>query len=353
MDQTVRNNPDEVSLKDLVAKLRSYRRYLWSKWLLIVIFGLLGAVIGILYSLYKKPVYTATCSFVLDENKTSGLSQYAGLASMAGIDLSGSSGGVFGGDNIIALYTSRSMITKCLLDTASFNGKPQQLIDRYADFLHLKDQWAKKELDINFTTTPEKFNRATDSVLIDIVDFINKKVLIVTKPDKKLDIINVDVSFGDELFAKNFDDKLVATVNNFYILTKTKKTAATVAVLQRQADSVRQQLNASIGGVASALDASPNANPALLSLRVPSQRKQVDVQASTAIYSELIKNLELSKISLRQETPLIQVIDSPVLPLTVKHIGKITGFVAGAFLGAVFIILCLSVIRVYALVIGE
>src|SRR5206468_630735 len=80
-------------------------------------------------------------------------------------------------------------------------------------------------------------------------------------------------------------------------------------------DSVKRVINESIGGVASSLDAAPNANPQLLSLRVPSQRKQIDVQASVAVYSEIVKNLEISKLSLRKETPLIQVIDAPVLPL--------------------------------------
>jgi uncharacterized protein involved in exopolysaccharide biosynthesis len=73
-------------------------------------------------------------------------------------------------------------------------------------------------------------------------------------------------------------------------------------------------------------------------LRVPSQKRQVDVQSSSAIYGEIVKNLELGKISLRQETPLIQVIDQPVLPLPVKKVTKIAGFVLGFILGGILII---------------
>jgi uncharacterized protein involved in exopolysaccharide biosynthesis len=46
----------------------------------------------------------------------------------------------------------------------------------------------------------------------------------------------------------------------------------------------------------------------------PSARKQVDVQANTAILTELVKQSELAKVTLRKETPLIQVIDRPILP---------------------------------------
>ena len=42
-----------------------------------------------------------------------------------------------------------------------------------------------------------------------------------------------------------------------------------------------------------------------------------DVQVLNAIYLELIKNTELVKMNLLNETPIIQLIDVPVLPL--KH----------------------------------
>jgi len=339
----VKHETDEVTLKEIVLKLRAYNKFLKSKWLVIILCGVLSGLIGLVYALYKKPAYIATCTFVLEESKGSGLSQYADLASAAGIDVGGGSGSVFAGDNIIELYTSRIMIGKTLLNSINVDGKKQLLIDRYINFLKLRQKWKKNDdIDsISFQVPAEKFNRKQDSILIDIVTNINKKVLTVGRPDKKLSIVNVDVRFGDELFAKAFNDSLVATVNDFYVKTKTKKTALNVAVLQKQADSVRAVLNYSIGGVASAIDAAPNANPLLSTLRVPSQRKQVDVQSSTAIYAEIVKNLELSKISLRQETPLIQVIDNPILPLTVEKASKIKdlllGFIAGAFIALVYV----------------
>jgi len=343
MEKVSKSESKDITLKDIVLKINSFFRFLTRKWIVILVCGILGAMIGLAYAIFKKPSYIATCSFVLDETKTSSLSQYAGLASMAGIDLGNNGGSVFAGDNIVELYTSRTMIARTLLSKIQVNGKPQLLIDRYVNYLDLRSRWRKSDgIDsIAFDMPIEKFNRKQDSLLIAIASDIDKKVLAVGRPDKKLSVINVDVKFGDEAFAKAFNDSLVATVNDFYIKTKTKKTALNVQVLQRQADSVKAVLNSSIGGVAYALDAAPNANPLLQSLKVPSQRKQVDVQASSAIYAEIVKNLELSKISLRQETPLIQVIDSPILPLTVDKASKaknlIFGFVLGAFVAVFYL----------------
>jgi hypothetical protein len=332
------NNGDEISLGDILLKVRSGIKYLKSKWFTILFIGILGGAIGLIYAIFKKPKYTAVCTFVLDEGSKGGaLGQYAGLASLAGIDISGANGGggIFQGDNILELYRSRLMIEKALLNEATFNNKKELLIDRYVNFYGLRTIWKEKDhIDsITFIGNPDNFNRKQDSIVTDLVETFNKKILSVTKPDKKLSIISVEVTVGDELFAKEFNNKLVENVNNFYVQTKTKKTYQNVQILQRQADSVKSVLNSSISGVASAIDASPNANPSLLSLRVPSQRKQVDVQASTAIYGEIVKNLEISKISLRQEMPLIQVIDKPVLPLSVDHLGKIKGSIIGFIIG--------------------
>jgi len=337
MDKTFKTEPEEISLKEVALKLMLAINYLKSKWILILSLGILGSIIGVGYAIIEKPIYTATSTFVLDEgNKSGGLGQYAGIASMAGIDIGGSgeASGIFQGDNIIELYKSRAMIEKTLLSPIIIKGKKQLLIERYVSFNNLDEKWKHKDHigTISFYGDPEKFNRTQDSIITNVVDDFNKRILNVEKPDKKLSIFKVDIATKDEIFSKEFNTKLVETVNNFYTYTKTKKSSQNLQVLQKQADSVKRVLNYSLGGVASAMDAAPNANPGLLVLRVPSQRKQVDVQASTAIYGEIVKNLELSKISLRQETPLIQVVDKPYYPLEVKKFGIIKGFFLGGFI---------------------
>jgi hypothetical protein len=339
MDQTPQSS--EVSIREIVTKIRMCLKYVKLKWLPILGFGIMGSALGLTYAIIKKPIYTAVCTFVLEESGKSGLGQYAGLASLAGIDMGGNGGGgIFQADNIIELYKSRLMLEKTLLSQVTLDGKNQLLIDRYIDFNKLRKIWKEKDHidNISFTGNPENFTRTQDSIISSVVELFNKDLLKVDKLDKKLSIIVVQVVSKDELFAKTFNLKLVETVNSFYTLTKTKKSNQNVIVLQRQADSVKMILNSSLSGVASAIDANPNANPQLLALRVPSQKRQVDVQASTAIYAEIVKNLELSKISLRQDIPLIQIIDKPVLPLLKSKVSKLKGIIVGGLLGAFFCI---------------
>jgi hypothetical protein len=341
---------EQVSVKQVFAAIRKGFNYVKSKWKLIVFFAFVGAIAGFIYSIEKKTVYTASCTFVIDDgNKKGALSELAGIASLSGLGQN-SVGGVFQADNILELYKSRSMIEKALLSEVVIEGKKQLLIERYIAFNELREKWKDKHIDkLVFNGDPEQFSRTQDSIITDITGKFNKNSLIVEKPDKKTGIIKVEFESKDEIFAKEFISKLVETVGDFYIQTTTKKSAQNVRILQHQADSVRAVLNYSIGGVASSIDAAPNANPLLLSLKVPSQRKEIDVQAGTLVYGEIVKNLEIDKITLRQEMPLIQVIDKPVLPLLNDKVSKTKGIIIGILLSVFFVLVALVCSKVYTM----
>jgi hypothetical protein len=333
---TYENNNDEISLKELLLKIQEWWRYLLSKWMIIVGFGLMGGILGFTYAYFQKPVYTATTTFVLEDEKSGGggLGNLAGLASMAGIDLGGGGGGIFQGDNILELYKSRAMIEKTLLTPIDSNTK-ELLIDRYIQINELKKAWTEKPelLKLNFqpsTSISASTLRMRDSVIGKAVEDINKNYLTVAKPDKKLSIIKVEVKAKDEAFAKIFEQELVKNVNGFYLETKTKKSIRNVAILQHKTDSVRAVMNGAIFSAVAVADATPNLNPTRQVQRIaPAQRAQVSVETNKAILSSLIQNLELTKMGLLKEMPLIQTIDTPIYPLKKEKVGKLKGTAFG------------------------
>jgi len=342
------NNSDEISLKELILKMQRLWHFLLSKWIIILIAGIIGGAIGLTYALFKKPLYKAELSFALEDDKSSsggGLSGALGLASQFGFDLGSSGGGAFSGDNLQQLMKSRSMVENTLLTTININGKKETLAQLYISFNKLHEQWLNKpELkDIQFLPGADrtKFTLQQDSILGVFYRNIIKNNLFVDKIDKKLSIIIVMVNSTNELFSKYFTEILTKTVSDFYIDTKTKKSVQNVNILQHQTDSVRRELNAAITGVALSGDVNPNANPSLQILRVPSQHRQVDVQANQAILTQLVANLELSKVSLRKETPLIQVIDRPILPLEKERFGKAKGLILGGVMFGLLTVLFL------------
>ena len=162
-------SPDEISLKDLILKINEWLKYLLSRWIIIVIAGLLGGALGLSYSLFKKPIYNAELSFALEDEKGGGLGGAAGIASLVGLDIGGSGGGAFAGDNLLELMKSRTMVQKALLKEIEVDGKKQTLAELYIDFNQLRKQWEDK-LDlkaIRFSkgANPDKFTRIQDSLL--------------------------------------------------------------------------------------------------------------------------------------------------------------------------------------------
>ena len=347
MNEQVSN--DEISLKELFDKAKEWYVYLLSQWRVIVLAGVIGAALGLTYSFIKKPIYTATLTFALEDEKSGGgLGGALGLASSFGIDLGGGGGSMFTGSNLTELFKSRSMVDQTLMTPVTVNGKVISLAEMYIQNSSWRDDWDDdpKFKNIQFipNTKRKYFTRVHDSILGEMYKNLSKEGLSVAQKDKKNAIINMDVSSTNELFSKYFCEALAKQVGKFYVETKSKKARMNMEILERQTDSIRAELNSAITGVAVANDNTFMLNPALNVRRAPQARKQVDVQANTAILTELVKQTELAKVTLRKETPLIQVIDRPILPLKNDKLTKVKGILLGGFL-AVFLTVFGQIVR--------
>jgi uncharacterized protein involved in exopolysaccharide biosynthesis len=252
------------------------------------------------------------------------------------LDIGGAtSGGAFKGANVLEIFKSRLMIQKALLEPVAQNPK-KSLAEVYIDANEWRKAWKEKKnlKNIQFPVHATGLSRTQDSVLGVIYDNMIKAELTVGQKDKKNSIINIDVKSKNEKFAKQFTETLAVIVSDFYVETKSKKAKENLIILVHQRDSIRAALNGSLTGVAVSNDQVFGLNPALNVRRVPGIKKEVDVQANTALLTELIKQTELARINLRKETPLIQVIDKPILPLKKEKFGKVKGLVFGGLLAA-------------------
>ena len=341
---------DEISLKELLLKIKEWHHYLLSKWKVIFLFGFIGALLGLGYSIYKKPTYTASITFALEEGGGSG-GGVLSLASQFGFDLGTSGGGAFAGSNLIELFKSRSMVEKTLLSPVKYNKKTISLAEMYLEINDIRKEWDKNPKLKNIQFLPETkrkyFTRVHDSILGRMYSTIVSTQLAVAQKDKKVDVISIDVVSNHELFSKFLCEALAKEVSTFYVETKTKKARQNLEILQHQTDSVRGALNGAITSVAVSTDNTFNLNPALNVRRAPTAKRQFDVQANTAILTEIVKQLELAKVTFRKETPLIQVIDKPILPLEKKRFGKAKGILIGGFLFVFLTVLYLLIKKVF------
>lgn len=327
---------EEFSLSGQLLGLWKLVGYALSKWRLLSIAGILGAFLGLGYYYIKPVIYTARITFVVEESKSAGGggSLMSALAGQFGVDIGGLSGtsGVLAGDNVLQLLKSKSLIKKTLLtplnnnfDTSvkgtpasSVTGANLSLADEYARVYGLDKKWLKSSKigkAISFKPGALSLSRTEDSLLQTIVKKITEKELFIAKPDKKLGFFEMSTSMRSEALSALFCMRLLKTTTDFYIDTKTRRLVTNVQRLQLKADSLLYALNKKTFSSAEANRMLLDINPVYASPGVNAEMSSRDKIIQGTIYADIVKNLEISKTSLIQETPTVQVVDEPEFPL--------------------------------------
>jgi hypothetical protein len=236
------------------------------------------------------------------------------------------------------------MIKKTLLSKSKIDNKDILIIERFIVAENLKKKWTSLGFNVNDLRS-NKTSRVQDSLIKGLIKLIKKEYLLVDKPSRKTTILEIGFDHKDEVLAKIFNENLVQIVNQFYHKTKTLKTGSNLNILQRQSDSVKIVLDSSIMILAETDQNIPNPNPLSKVNLVPYQKAMIDVQANSAIYQELLKQLELAKVTHRNNMPLIQVIDKPSYPLENSRWKLFKTLIYGLIFGFSFSVFSLSLKR--------
>lgn len=346
---TYQDLPEDApfSLKQQWTIVQDALRYVLSHWRYLVIAALAGALLGLGY-LWIKPVkYTARISFVVEESKMGGGNLVSALAGQFGFDIGSMSGsnGILAGDNVLQLLKSHTLIRKTLLTPYDSTGK--NLADAYAEIYGLKRKWEKKQKVgrwVNFNQQ-KPLNRTEDSLLQTVITKILKEDLAISKPDRKLGFFELTASMRDETLSLLFCRRLLSVTTDFYIDTKTRRLKNNVLRLQAKADSLAAALNRKTYSAADANRLLLDANPAYASPEVSAEISTRDKFMQSTIYAEIVKNLEISKTAMIQETPTVQVVDEPEVPLPDNALHGWVAATAGAFAAIIAMALAVLVLR--------
>jgi LPS O-antigen subunit length determinant protein (WzzB/FepE family) len=63
---------DEITLKEILVKAKEWYVYLLSKKNKVILAAIAGAILGLGYSIFKKPIYTASLTYALEDGKSGG-----------------------------------------------------------------------------------------------------------------------------------------------------------------------------------------------------------------------------------------------------------------------------------------
>lgn len=335
MNQENKNSSEEITLVFIIRKLTDTGKSISLKrkfiFLNILVFALLGLGIAFLLT----PTYKASISFMIDDSASK--NQLSGLMSLASqFGGAGNGASSFSEENIVEILKTRNIFNRALLSSINIDGKNDLLANHYIHIANKRSAWNENSKLRDFTfknTNTDKLSFLEDSILGTFYADIMPK-LEIEKQGNMTSILKVSFSFGDEIFTEKFTNMIVNSVSNYYVALKTEKSRKTLSIIQNRADSVQAALISAEYGLAKWKD-SRNMVVKMLG-NVEEGKLSRNVQILNVMFAEIVKQLEIAKISVLDQTPLIQVVDRPILPLTKTKLSKLKAMIIASILGALF-----------------
>jgi hypothetical protein len=327
----------EFSFRQIIKGWMNSLKYLFKFKKQLAFAALAGILLGVALA-WKWPVtYTARLTFVVDDSKSTGGGGLAALAGQFGFNMDGIGGGsgVLAGDNVQELLKSKKLIKATLLSPYDSAGT-RSLAEKYSEVYKLDKRWKEHGTEgkkIDFPVGGQSFTRLQDSLLQEITKRVLEGEFGIGKVDKKLGFFEVNTVMRDERLAQLFCERMIRQATDFYIRTKTSRLRSNVDRLEHRADSIGRLLNRKTYSASAANQQLLDLNPAFVTANANVEVRERDKIVLSTIYSETVKNLEVSKSMLAQETPTVQVVDEPELPLKKNRLKYPVAMGGGALIG--------------------
>ena len=319
---------DEIDLVELLQKV-------WQGRKIAITISLVFALIGVIFALSSPNIYTATTTFIL-KGKSSGSvgGSLNGLASLAGISLSGMSGGnsEIPPTMYPMLLNSIPFLEKTVSLKVPLNGQ-NILIKEY-----LLSQISSKESNsFNFVTFLKKYTiglpallkgkifakmkalpSAAENLTIKRLNYEDEQLfnylkrLVTINVDKKEGFITLSVQNKypevAATIAQNTQNLLQQEVINFKIKNAQESLNFTESLYNKKKiafETLQDEL-------ASFRDQHQNISSGLFKNKI--SRLESEFAIASAVNEELAKQVEQARIQVSKDTPIFTIIDPVVIP---------------------------------------
>lgn len=344
---------DEITLKDLILKLKEFWAEIWNKKWWVVGAGLLFGLISGVNAYLKPTLYNASLTFMVNDDEGGG--GMAGLGAILGqFGLGGGGAGKYNYDKIMEIARSNRILQNVLLDSSTLEEKTDINANHIINIYELHQDWEDDTLLNGFLFTAENVNSlSAQKVLKSLIGKLrgnpedkSLKKLLNIQYDEESTIMEVTCSSVNETLSINLSNSWYNYLSDFYISKSIERQQSTFQALKQKSDSIYRLLVGSESSLAS--------NTEMLGLVkasdfLPRSRSSRNMQMYATMYAEVIRNKETAEFLLKNETPFFQVIDLPMAPLIKSKNSPIIIFFLFCFIGgiiAVMILLLRSYLRI-------
>jgi hypothetical protein len=333
---------DEITLKELILKIKGYASEVLKYWYIPTFFAVLISA----YMLYKayqsKPIYMAQLTYIVNEADKSGM---GGLGSLLGAFGAGTVG-KSSPDMINELARSERILNTSLFQKHTIDGVNDYFANHFIRIYEFHKQWEKDTTGLNGFTFKrdnfEEFTRIENKVLNNIHGILTSKGqgAFNASNDKKSGIMKMTFQSPHEILSIFFTRTLFTNLGDYYVNSTTERERLNYQTLKTQQDSVFALMKSKGQNAASFNDYQRG----LLfeSDKYKGQMMRKESEVAGAVYTELMKQFAVADYALRNNTPFISPIDLPKEPLEPttqsKKMAVLMGTVYGLLLGVLFIV---------------
>lgn len=328
---------DEINIGDLFTKFGEYRRYVFKKWWVVLIFAIILGLLLRFYAVWHKEKYVAHADFAVKGTEGSSTSSLASLASSFGIGIT--TGTEFTNELFLGILQSRTLVKEALMQkrTMSVTKKEPSRTDYLANFyVEMYPKWAKKKKVKNFKLehgSLDSLTRYEDSCLTVLYDEI-VDADISTEFSDDLGMNQMEVSSLSRDFSYELANYLAFAGSDYYINAQVMNEQKTVTLMKTKSDSLRALLDQKEELLARIQDGS--SFQVKFSGYLSQNRLIREIGLITTEYSTTYAQLQLAQFDLQNKTPLVDMIDQPKFA-TIKEKEQTTFFmIIGFVLGAIF-----------------
>ncbi len=327
---------DEITLKDLILKIHEFFWEVVKRWYVIFILFILTASY-FFFNVYTTPTtYPAKLKFMIsdDGGDNSGMNMILGSIGLGGI---GQKGQLVGLEKIMQLFKTRAVIDRAMLSLHEKNGKVDLLANHIIEeitFSKLLDDygpasWSKKldgfdNFSFSSNTNIDSLKEHEEIILKILYDNIvghherELNPMVYSALDENSEIITLSVITETQELSLVLLNAIYNQLSEFFINKAIEKQQKTFDVISYKTDSIKNALRSAEFQLADFKDR----NRKLVTVKgyLKETKLEREVNILNVMYAESIRNLEVADFALRRRKPYIQLLDSPMRPLT--GIGK-------------------------------
>ena len=348
MEQNTHIQNDEITLKELILKIKEFIFELFRKWYLILLLSI-PAVAYFYYKHIKHEItYTAEIKFIIEGPGTGGV---AGLLSQFGIRGGGGGTNKTNPYKVMEVAKSKLTVRELLFSKLNDDFLANHLLREY----NLIEKWSEKHPEYKGFTFKsdiyQQFDTLENRVLLALIGKVigsksEKNPILGFSYDEDSGIFKYTITSKNENLSLHLSDKAYQYLVNFFESDALSSQGNTTQILKDKVDSLNALIKSRVYQISRITDQSQG-----LILETPNAQKTIlegELMGLKAAYSEVLKSYEVSDAGMKDTKTMFLKLDEPIPPLEPLESSLLISLIKGILVGGLFasaVVIFMKIIR--------